>query len=145
MMLIYLTLQEQTHDEILKFVVKMNSMICSPPLTYKEVVNSFEANWKKHLAGDLDVSSCFTKRRIFWSLECTLKGKEKLKVASQYIQGNRKQPSLLKIEYAIEDIFNEGKKIKQKDVIERSGLSPRTVKNYWDQFKEMVDEMNRNI
>jgi len=145
MMLIYLNPQEQFHDEILKFVVKMNSMICLPPLTHKEVVNSFEANWKKHLADELDVSPYFTKRRVFWSPECTLKGKAKLQVAAKFVQGNRKQQSLLKIEYAIEDIFNEGKKIKQKDVIERSGLSARTVKNYWDQYKEMVEEMNRSI
>jgi len=145
MKLIYLNPLEQFRDEILKFVVKMNSMICTPPLTHKEVVNSFEANWKKHLAGELDVSTCFTKRRVFWSPECTLTGKQKRAVAAKYIQGNRKQQSLLKIENAIEDIFSEGEKIKQKDVIERTGLSARTVKNYWDQFKEMVAELNRNI
>jgi hypothetical protein len=52
------------HDEILKFVVKMNRMICTPKLTHKELVNSFEANWKKHLAGELDVSPYFIKRRV---------------------------------------------------------------------------------
>ncbi len=66
-------------------------------------------------------------------------------LAAKYFQGNRKQKSLQKIQYAIEDIFSEGMKIKQKDVIERSGLSPRTVKNYWDQFKGMVEEMNGNV
>lgn len=145
MKLIYLNPEQHFHDEILKFVVKMNRRICSPPLTYKEVKNSFEANWKKHLNGDLDVSSCFTKRRFFWSPICTLLGKQKRAIAAQYFQGNRKQQSLQKIQYAIEDIFSEGQKIKQKDVVERSGLSPRTVKNYWEQFKEMVDEMNRSI
>lgn len=142
MKLIYLNQEQQFHDEILKFVVKMNQELCDPPLTHKEVLNSFESNWKKHQAGELDFSSCFIKRRIFWSPECTLTGREKQALAAKLIQGNRKQQSLLKIELAIEDIFSDSEKITQKKVKEISGLSLRTIKNYWDQFKAIVKEYN---
>lgn len=145
MKLIFLNPQKKFHDDILKFVVKMNYMICSPPLAYKEVVNSFEANWEKHLAGKLDIKYCLSKRRFFWSPVCTLNGKEKRTLAARIFGNNRKEISKQKIYDAIEDLSYTGVKIKQKDVIVSSGLSPRTVKNYWSEFKSFVKGYNDNL
>ena len=93
--LIYLNayLTERKDDEIktaiLKCVTKINVELCEPALTYKEVVNSFNANWQKFLAGDLKFKPFFEIKKVFWSRECSLSGNEKRSITAK-LSNNRK-------------------------------------------------------
>src|ERR1035437_495811 len=84
--LIYLNAQlpqrkdKEIRKAILKCIININKDICDPPLTFKEVLMSFNANWKKYEDDELDFSRYFTKQRSFWSRDCTLNGNEKRKI-----------------------------------------------------------------
>jgi len=129
-------------EAVLKFMHFVNKSICQPPLTVKEVVNIVNANWKRYEEGRINIKPFTVKKRAFWSPECKLKGNEKRKITC----GIKNAPLVAvtngKILDAIEELHNSEKKITQKQVVELSGLSVRTVKKYWGDYKEMVKYYN---
>jgi hypothetical protein len=129
-------------EDILKFILSINKKICDPPLSYKEVLNSYNANWKSYDAGELDVSKYFRKQKAFWSRNATIRGNEKRKVTCKIKNEPTVAKSRKKISDAIEDIQFYGKKITQKKVAKVSGLGLPTIKKYWKEFKEMVRQSN---
>jgi hypothetical protein len=130
----------EIRDAILKCIININKDICEPRLTYKEVLMSFNANWKKYEDDELDFSRYFTKQRSFWSKECTLKGDEKRKISCKIKNKPIVAESRKMIANAIEYIHFHGNKITQKNVALCSGLKLPTVKKYWKEFKLLVNE-----
>lgn len=130
---------------ILKCIININKDICEPKLTYKEVLMSFNANWKKYEDDELDFSWYFTKQRSFWSRECTLNGNEKRKITCKIKNEPIVAESRKMITGAIEGIHFNGNKITQKNVAKESGLKLPTVKKYWKNYKQMVNELNQKF
>lgn len=145
MQMIYLNANNAKKEDIFRFIVTVNKMICSPPLTYKEVKNSFESNWRKYENLELDISKCYRRKKSLWSTKCTLSGNEKRKITCALNRQPEKERSRRLIYESIEEIYSNGIKITQKKVQQESGLAISTVKNYWKEFKEMVKEMNSNL
>lgn len=129
-------------EDILKFILSINKKICDPPLSFKEVLNSYNANWKSYDAGELDVSKYFKKQKAFWSRNATIKGNDKRKVTCRIKNEPIVTETRKKIADAIEDIQFYKKKITQRKVAKVSGLGLPTVKKYWKEFKEMVRQSN---
>lgn len=132
-------------EAILKCIQGINKEICDPPLTYKEVLNSFNANWKKYEADELDFRKYYEKQKSFWSRDCTLNGNDKRKVTCRIKNEPAVAESKRKIREAIEAIKTRGEKITQKKVALVSGLSLPTIKKYRNYYKEMVLESNSTI
>jgi hypothetical protein len=149
--LIYLNAQlpqrkdKEIRKAILKCIININKDICDPPLTFKEVLMSFNANWKKYEDDELDFSRYFTKQKCFWSRNCDLNGDEKRRITCKIKNEPIVAASRKKIEDAIEDIHLHGKKITQKNVALCSGLKLPTIKKYWKHYKQKVKELNQEI
>lgn len=135
----------EVKEAILRCIVGINKEICDPPLSYKEVLNSFNANWKKYEDDELDFSKYYEKQRSFWSRECTLKGNEKRKVTCRIKNEPVVAESKRTIKEAIELIKASGEKVTQKKVALVSGLSLPTIKKYRNYYKEVILESNSII
>jgi hypothetical protein len=133
------SLNHETRRDILKFIVHINNCICDPPLKHNEVLKSFNANWKKYKAGEMDISKYFHKQRAFWSKNASLKGNEKRKVTCRIKNEPIVAESKRKIKEAIETLNTTGKKLTQKNVAEVPGLTLPLVKKYRKFYKECID------
>lgn len=136
---------KEVREAILKLIIKVNKEICDPPLPLKELLHSYNSNWKKYIDGELDFNRYFEKQRSFWSRECTLNGNEKRKVTCRIKNEPVVAESRKKIADAIEDIHLLGKKITQMKVAKVSGLGLSTVKKYWKEYKDLVRLSNNTI
>jgi hypothetical protein len=124
---------------ILKFIVSINKKYCEPPVPHREVLNSFNANWKKFKAGELDFSMYLTKRRAFWSKLTTLSSNEKRKITCAIKNEPIVAESKRKILEAIVQLHSQGEKITQKKVGSIPGLTLPLVKKYRKYFNECRD------
>ena len=142
--MIYLNNESPEHinpdirTDILKFILHINSTVCDPPLSHKEVLNSYNANWKKYIAGELDFSNYFIKQRAFWSKYTNLKGNEKRKVTCRIKNEPIVAESKRRIKEAVETINSMGGKITQRKVAKVSGLGLSTVKSYREYYWQIV-------
>ena len=116
-----------------------------PPLTYKEVVNSFNNNWQKYLEDNLNFNLFFENKKVFWSRECTLSPNEKRKITCKLLKQPIVDATRKKIDDAIKTIPSNGERITQKKVAEVSKVKLRTVKNYWKIYKGKVKLNNSTI
>jgi hypothetical protein len=126
--------------DILKFILHINKTVCDPPLSHKQVLNSYNANWKKYKAGDLDIGKYFKKQKAFWSKNTTLKGNEKRKVTCRIKNEPIVNESKRRIKEAIETIYTLREKVTQKKVAIVSELKLSTVKKYRDYYNEIAKE-----
>jgi len=126
----------------LKFIQHINKSICAPPLTYDEVIKSYNANWKRYKEGRVDFSRYYEKKRSFWSKQSTLSANEKRIVTCKIKNAPIVEESKRKIWDAIETITASGRKITQSQVASVSGLSLSAVKKYRKEFREYKDMLN---
>ena len=131
-----------TKEAIQKFMSMVNRKICNPPLSHREVINSFNSNWQRYLDGDMDFANCFKLKKAFWSPLCTIHGIEKLKVTCEFRDRPTKADSRKKINDAIGIVNGRGKKVTQKNVAACAGMNVQTVKKYWNEFKSQVKDLN---
>lgn len=133
-------------SNILRYMLHLNKMICSPPLQDKEVVNSVNSNWKKYEESSLDVSRLFVKKYFFWSKRCSLKPNEKRSYSGKKKSELTTNSTKEKIADAIEEVHSCGEKVTQTKVAVLSGLNVQTVKKYWgSEFKPLVTELNHLV
>lgn len=128
--------------DILKFVQHINKSICSPPLTYDEVIKSYNANWKRYKEGKIDFSRYFEKKRSFWSKQSTLTANEKRKVTCKIKNEPIVEETKRRIWDAIETLTASDRKITQSQVALISGLSLSAVKKYRKVFHEYKNMLN---
>lgn len=133
-------------SEIIKYMLRLNKIICYPSLDDKEVIHSVNSNWKKYEDGNLDVSKLFVKKYFFWSKRCTLKPNEKRSYSGKKKNELTTNSTKEKIADAIEEIHSCGEKVTQTKVAVLSGLNVQTVKKYWgNEFKPLVKELNHFV
>ena len=135
-------------NDILKFILSINKKICNPPLSFKEVLNSFNSNLKKYQAGELEMSNFYQKRKAFWSLHTTLRGNEKRRVTCKIKNQPIVNETQRKIKEAVEALQSNGEKVTQKKVAEVSGLKLPTVKKYAGYYNELLGrsvKANRSV
>ena len=130
---------KEVRRAILRFVVSINKKYCEPPVPHREVLNSFNANWKKFKKGELDFSNYYTKKKAFWSQRSTLSSNEKRKITCTLKNEPVVIESKRKILEAIAILNNKGEKITQKKVGSMPGLTLSLVKKYRKFFKECRD------
>lgn len=132
---------KEVRRAILSFVVSINKKYCEPPVPHREVLNSFNANWKKFKKGELDFSNYYTKKKAFWSQRSTLSSNEKRKITCTLKNEPVVIESKRKILEAIATLNNEGEKITQKKVGSMQGLTFSLVKKYRKFFNECRDAL----
>ncbi|MBP7508954.1 MAG: hypothetical protein KA807_14170 [Prolixibacteraceae bacterium] len=146
MLLLNASSTENNHKDIrrdiLKFIQYLNRTYCEPPMTYDEVIKSYNANWKRYKEGKIDFTNFYTKRRAFWSKQSTLTANEKRSVTCKIKNAPIVEESKRRICEAIETLNATGQKITQTQVALISGLSISTVKNYKKEFHEYKKVLN---
>jgi hypothetical protein len=146
--LIYLNahLTERKDDEIktaiLKCVTKINIDLCEPPLTYKEVVNSFNDNWQKYLDGNLYFIPFFELKKVFWSRECSLSSDEKRKITCAFIKQPKVEETRTRIHGAIKYLHMKRRKISYVNISKVSGLHINTVYHYKQEINQIKSNEN---
>lgn len=152
MKMIYLNANNPKHSEsqlrnaTLNYMLWLNTQICDPPLSYPEVVNSFNANWKKYLNGKLDVSELTESQRSFWSPDCCLGTNDKRKISCKEYYEPVVADNREKIADAIEKIHIHGEKVTQTKVTAIAEINVPTVKKYWtDEIKARVRDLNLKL
>jgi len=128
--------------DLLKFIQHINKSICAPPLTYDEVIKSYNANWKRYKEGRVDFSRYYEKKRSFWSKQCTLTANEKRKVTCKIKNEPIVEETKRRIWEAIEALTASDRKITQSQVALISGLSLSAVKKYRKVFHEYKNMLN---
>ena len=104
-------------EEIFRYILWVNKKFCDPPLSYKEVLESFDHNWLKYRRGEMDFSKCMVTKHSFWSPKCTLSANEKRKITCSLYYKPLFEENTKKIYDAIEDLFSAGEKITQQKVV----------------------------
>jgi len=127
---------KEVRRAILRFVVSINKKYCEPPVPHREVLNSFNANWKKFKKGELDFSNYYTNKKAVWSQRSTLSSNEKRKITCTLKNEPVVIESKRKILEAIAILNIKGEKITQKKVGSMPGLTFSLVKKYRKFFKE---------
>ena len=125
---------------ILKCITKINAEMCEPPLTYKEVVNSFNANWQKYLIGELNFMALFETKKVFWSRECSLSSDEKRKITCAFIKQPKVEETRTRIHGAIKYLHMKRRKISYVNISKVSGLHINTVYHY----KQEINQIKSN-
>jgi hypothetical protein len=136
---------QKIRKQIFKFILNVNNKHCDPPLTKSEVINSFNANFKKYQSGEMNFAPYLIKQHAFWSKHSNLKGNEKRKVTCRIKNEPIVEESKKRIYEAIEMLMEGRDKITQVKVEQLSGLSIATVKKYWREFKGIVKDHNNEI
>lgn len=136
---------EDLKTQISKFIYSLNANYCNPPLASYEVDNLLKWNWNKYIEGTLVFDGLKKIRRVFWSRNATLKGKEKRDTTYRARKPVIERESKKKIAEAIKQLKDAGKIIDQKSIAEMVGKSVNWVKMYWGGFKEEVKEYNTPI
>jgi hypothetical protein len=122
--------------DILKFILHINKTICEPPMTFDEVIKSYNANWRRYKKGEIDFSKYFKKQRAFWSKHSTLTANEKRSVTCKIKNAPTVENSKRGIWEAMEQLAANQEKITQKRVAEISGIKYPTVKKYRKEYSE---------
>lgn len=131
--------------DLLKFIQHINKSICAPPLTYDEVIKSYNANWKRYKEGRIDFSRYYEKKRSFWSKQSTLTANEKRKVTCRIKNEPIVEETKRRIWEAIETLTGSGRKITQSQVASVSGLSLSAVKKYRKEFREFKHMLDSKV
>ena len=131
--------------DILKYILHINKTICEPPMTYDEVIKSYNANWKRYKKGEIDFSKYFKKQRAFWSKYSTLSANEKRSVTSKIKNAPTVENSKRRIWEAIEQLCANKEKITQKKVAKVSGIKLPTVKKYRKEYHEFKKILSGEI
>lgn len=116
---------------------------CTPPLPASEVWDVVQAVLKYQQDGSLKPIRTRT-RKIIFGPDCGMDKDEKRQFVNQQIGKWKKNKTKRRIYEVLEDwnILLYGK-ITAKSVSEKSGLSLRTVKTYWSEFKDYVSSLNQ--
>jgi len=128
--------------DILKFILHINKTICEPPMTFDEVIKSYNANWRRYKQGEIDFSKHFIKQRAFWSKNSTLTTNEKRSVTSKIKNAPTVENSKRRIWEAMEQLSANQEKLTQPKVAELSGLSLSAVKKYRKEYREFKKMLN---
>lgn len=131
--------------DLLKFIQHINKSICAPPLTYDEVIKSYNANWKRYKEGRIDFSRYYEKKRSFWSKQSTLTANEKRKVTCRIKNEPIVEETKRRIWEAIETLNATEQKITQSQVASVSGLSLSAVKKYRKEFREFKHMLDSKV
>jgi len=127
--------------DLLKFIQYLNKTYCEPPMTYDEVIKSYNANWRKYKEGKIDFTNFYTKQRAFWSKQSTLTANEKRSVTCKIKNAPIIEDTKRKIWEAIEILNEKSQKITQAQVALVSGIALSTVKKYrhvYHEYKNML-------
>ena len=124
--------------------IEKKNVRCTPPLDSKELWDIVHSVFKYKDAGTLKALRT-RNRKIIFGPHCGMNKSEKREFVNAQIGEWRKDKTKQKIYEAIENWNRllQGK-ITAKSVKDATGLSLRTVKTYWAEFKSYVSELNKS-
>ncbi len=138
-------------ENMLRFIMWVNKKFCAPPLSYNEVLKSYNSNWKRYENNEIDFTKYYKLKRFFWSQNSTLKGNEKKSVSMTLHHKFNKEKRLVVLHEVIQQMATNGEKIIQQIVADEikkkgiKGLGITTIKTYWKHFKPSVQAYKKGI
>jgi hypothetical protein len=130
-----------THERLLNTILKVNILMCEVPLELNVVQGIVKSIYQQKIAGKLQPR--INRRRIVFSKDCCLNGKEKSKTALKLTGEQKVKKSKQTIYDLIEawDFAQYGK-ITGTKICELSPLCRNTVDKYYKEFKSFVQHLN---
>lgn len=133
---------EADRRQLFNAILSINSKYCQTPLTKKEVIGIFNANYKKYLTTGIDVSKYVVKKYVWYHHQCQLPKADRISITKRLLGASAKEAKEQLIYDTIELLISQNKKVTRKEIIELTSLSESTLKRYWKPFKGMIDEHN---
>lgn len=135
--------------QLLSALLYMNDHYTVAPLRKDEVIRIFNANYKKYKDnGFLDVEKYKKRKVIFWHRNCPIPAHERLALGAMYLAaalGRSPEQTVERIYEALEDLQDGKTKITQATVSAKTGIPERTIRKYWQPFKDLVKTYNNTI
>jgi len=138
-------LNTQSNFNLLLSIANSFNKHCQPPLNIDKVIAIVNDVIMKKNKNEL-IENRNKERRIIFNPLNKMDKNEKQKIVNQEVGKIRTEKSKQEIHTIIEnwDFLNSGK-ITQKKVSDLTGKSIRTIKTYWDELKDNVNEMNKGF
>ena len=132
---------------VFSYLYYINDTFADPPMDIRELKSLFTFVFSTIM--DADGFHYVEKRikNIHFNKNCSLNGNQKMIISNTLNGLIKKNRSILKIIQAREELINEGKKVTQKNIAEKSGLHIITVKRHYKNssiidIQEILGSMN---
>ncbi|MEQ9120838.1 BT4734/BF3469 family protein [Fulvivirga sp.] len=135
----------KSFEELLTHLCYINSRACMPPLTNKEVFNILSYNYDQLINGQLQFENVLRKKYVFWSKDCSLNKEQKREIANREYASIKKENTRYKLDSVLPQLTDGLHKITQKRLANYSGVSEATIKRYWRDYKEELNDYNLEV
>lgn len=133
---------EITYSILSKMMFWINKKHCHPPYPTRELYEMVQTIFDLPI-NDLSPIKNLT-RRIFYNPDYDFTGTEKRALSRELLNKERTEKMLIKIEKALDCWdFNAQKKVTQKAIAEKAGVSLSSVKKYYKLFKPKIEILRR--
>lgn len=131
----------KTEEEVFHHIMGRNENRCTKPLSGNEVMGIVKSIFRYKEQGTLAPKE-LKSRKILFGKNCGMDKQDKMSFAAHQVAEWKKNKTKTKIYDAI--VHSESK-VTQSSVQKVTGISLRTVKRYWAEYKELVKEKNKSI
>jgi hypothetical protein len=121
-----------SYDFLLNNILYINKSQMAPPKNKKEVINLVQYLYKEHLNGSLNYNP--RMKKIWINPDVPFTTTEKKKIIGKEVGKMRRKKTTKLLQNCYDNIRNVDTKVTQKMLAENSGISIRTVKDYWHQI-----------
>ena len=131
-------------ETFIERVWQINLYQCTPILSKSLIEYIVKKQYSRLEDGTLSVKPLL--RKLVYKTNCNISLEEKQVLQANFSGVSKIQKSYKSIKADLQTLMESGKKVIQKNLIDISKMSERTVKYYWKRyFKEEVLKYNKNI
>jgi len=127
-------------EYIFSFLFYVNNRFARPKMEKKELIRFFNLVYNGIKRTGVTNHQHFTKF-VHFNPDCGISDEEKIQVANSLNGYRRRNISIQKIQAAKGELIRTGRKLTQKNIVEISGLSPKTVRARLNSELIDMDEM----
>jgi hypothetical protein len=131
-------------EYIFSFLFYVNNRFARPRMDRKELIRFFNLTYNAIKRTGVTNHQHFTKS-VHFNSDCGISTKDKIKISNTLNGYHRRNISIQKIQAAKAELIRAGRKLTQKNIVEVSGLSPKTVRVHFDSPLIDLDEMVKLI
>ena len=143
--LLYLN-QHLSFDSFNKHIQNVNNIITKNPLPQQEVFKICKSIYDYLLKGSLRPIKSKKKRSIIFKQNSGLKKDDKMEIVRDLLSKKKKNESLNKIYYILEEWdFEKYGKISIRKISDNFPISKKTIAKYYPEFKNYIQELNKEF
>lgn len=131
-------------EYIFSFLFYVNNRFAHPKMERKELIRFFNLVYNGIKRTGVAKHQQYTKF-VHFNPNCDISKEDKIKISNTLNGYHRRNISIKKIQAAKSELEQSGRKLTQKNIVEVSGLSPKTVRAHFNSTEIDMDEMVKLI